>query len=232
MRRGGCCLVAAGATRWRSAIQARKLNYNFRPTLPSALNLAIMSGPYNAEGSSSGLSTAQTMASEPADIPAEGRWKIAIPSNFLILPPAAATLGLVIGMTRGGRIARLRFLAENVHRQPTTYQGWVSWHGLVARAGGSRLIPVLLQQDEKLQDVLPGLPFGRQVRSRLGGSNVRFRVPRGVYGVSAGRSTGQIRRKGRSGGCEPENHLAQGRSGVVGWSSGGYNSWNGCWVDV
>lgn len=48
-----------------------------------------------------------------------------IPPRLLVLPPAALGLGLVIGMSRGGSRARLRFLAENAHRLPTTIQGWV-----------------------------------------------------------------------------------------------------------
>lgn len=48
------------------------------------------------------------------------------PTSFFILPPSAALIGLVIGMSRGGSKARLRFLAENAHRPPTTVQGWVS----------------------------------------------------------------------------------------------------------
>jgi hypothetical protein len=41
------------------------------------------------------------------------------------LPPVAGLIGLGIGMSRGGSRARLRFLAENAHRPPTTYRGWV-----------------------------------------------------------------------------------------------------------
>jgi hypothetical protein len=53
-------------------------------------------------------------------------WNINLPRRMIILPPTALALGLVIGMSRGGSRARLRFLAENAHRQPTTIQGWVS----------------------------------------------------------------------------------------------------------
>lgn len=51
---------------------------------------------------------------------------INLPTNLLIIPPTAAMIGLIIGMSRGGSRARLRFLAENAHRQPRTVQGWVS----------------------------------------------------------------------------------------------------------
>ncbi|GHJ89090.1 hypothetical protein NliqN6_5492 [Naganishia liquefaciens] len=52
------------------------------------------------------------------------RWSVHIPRRLLILPPTAVVLGALIGMSRGGSRARLRFLAENAHRQPTTIQGW------------------------------------------------------------------------------------------------------------
>jgi hypothetical protein len=54
------------------------------------------------------------------------RWSVHIPRRLLILPPTALVLGALIGVSRGGSRARLRFLAENAHRQPTTIQGWVS----------------------------------------------------------------------------------------------------------
>lgn len=54
------------------------------------------------------------------------RIELTIPHNLLVLPASAALVGLVIGMSRGGSRARLRFLAENAHRPPTTIQGWVS----------------------------------------------------------------------------------------------------------
>lgn len=57
--------------------------------------------------------------------PAE-RIDLNIPHNLIVLPASAAFVGLVIGMSRGGSRARLRFLAENAHRPPTTIQGWVS----------------------------------------------------------------------------------------------------------
>lgn len=53
-------------------------------------------------------------------------WLSTLPSSFFIQPVAAAGLGLFIGALRGGRRARLRFLAENMHRQPKTVQGLVS----------------------------------------------------------------------------------------------------------
>jgi hypothetical protein len=53
------------------------------------------------------------------------RIALAVPSSLLVLPPTAALVGMIIGISRGGSRARLRFLAENAHRQPRTVQGWV-----------------------------------------------------------------------------------------------------------
>jgi hypothetical protein len=58
---------------------------------------------------------------EPAHTP-----HISVPSNLIILPSVAGVVGFLLGARRGGAAARLRFLAENAHRQPTTVQGWVS----------------------------------------------------------------------------------------------------------
>lgn len=50
--------------------------------------------------------------------------RLNIPARFYVVPCAAFMVGSVIGLVRGGRTASLRFLAENVHRAPTTVQGW------------------------------------------------------------------------------------------------------------
>lgn len=47
-----------------------------------------------------------------------------VPRRLLLVPGAALAVGLTIGLVRGSRTASLRFLAENVHRPPTTVQGW------------------------------------------------------------------------------------------------------------
>jgi hypothetical protein len=47
-----------------------------------------------------------------------------IPRRFILLPGAAIIFGTTIGLFRGSRRASLRFLAENVHRPPTTVKGW------------------------------------------------------------------------------------------------------------
>jgi hypothetical protein len=49
---------------------------------------------------------------------------LTIPPRLYILPGAAIIVGTVIGLKRGSRRASLQFLAENVHRPPTTLQGW------------------------------------------------------------------------------------------------------------
>lgn len=50
--------------------------------------------------------------------------RLNIPTRFLHVPTTAFVVGSAIGMMRGGRVASLRFLAENAHRPPTTVQGW------------------------------------------------------------------------------------------------------------
>ena len=83
------------------------------------------------------------------------RWSLHVPRRLLILPPTAVVLGAVIGMSRGGTRARLRFLAENAHRQPTTIQGWVSRDSAWPPGSEiSTLFAVFLHQDAELQDIV------------------------------------------------------------------------------
>ncbi|KZT12552.1 uncharacterized protein LAESUDRAFT_718821 [Laetiporus sulphureus 93-53] len=49
---------------------------------------------------------------------------LTIPPRLFILPGSALLLGAMIGLRRGARTAALQFLAENVHRPPTTVRGW------------------------------------------------------------------------------------------------------------
>jgi hypothetical protein len=49
---------------------------------------------------------------------------LTIPPRFYLVPGAAVIVGSAIGLMRGSQTASLRFLAENVHRPPTTVQGW------------------------------------------------------------------------------------------------------------
>jgi hypothetical protein len=50
--------------------------------------------------------------------------RINVPPRYLVLAGAGSVTGLSIGLIRGARAASWRFLAENVHRAPTTVQGW------------------------------------------------------------------------------------------------------------
>jgi hypothetical protein len=50
--------------------------------------------------------------------------RVTIPPRWYQLPGAALGAGAFIGFVRGSRESSLRFLAENVHRPPTTVQGW------------------------------------------------------------------------------------------------------------
>ncbi|RSH81585.1 hypothetical protein EHS25_006207 [Saitozyma podzolica] len=59
-----------------------------------------------------------------APVPARRTIALTVPTSLLVLPASAAIVGMIIGMSRGGSRARLRFLAENAHRPPTTVQGW------------------------------------------------------------------------------------------------------------
>jgi len=81
--------------------------------------------------------------------------RLTIPPRFYLVPGAALVVGSVIGIARGSRAASLRFLAENVHRPPTTVQGWyfynktknyrVLYGGLKgAGAEASRLVAISL----------------------------------------------------------------------------------------
>jgi hypothetical protein len=54
--------------------------------------------------------------------------KLYIPPRFLYIPGAAVTLGIALGLTRGGRRAARQFLAENAHAPPTTVKGWYMYN--------------------------------------------------------------------------------------------------------
>jgi len=44
--------------------------------------------------------------------------------SLMVLPVVCASAGMALGVYRGGRMAGLRFLAENAHRAPRTVKGW------------------------------------------------------------------------------------------------------------
>ncbi|PCH41146.1 hypothetical protein WOLCODRAFT_58832, partial [Wolfiporia cocos MD-104 SS10] len=58
------------------------------------------------------------------DEPPKPQIRVTVPSRWYVLPGAAVLAGSMIGLRRGARTTALRFLAENVHRPPTTVQGW------------------------------------------------------------------------------------------------------------
>jgi len=55
-------------------------------------------------------------------------YAVTIPPRLYTVPLGAVLLGAVIGVNRGGRLASLRFLAENAHRTPKTQKGWYYYH--------------------------------------------------------------------------------------------------------
>lgn len=72
------------------------------------------------------LSSSQSSMStdEQSDVPPKPAVRLTIPERYYMLPGAAIIVGTTIGLFRGSRLASLRFLAENVHRPPTTVKGW------------------------------------------------------------------------------------------------------------
>lgn len=82
------------------------------------------SSPSPAQGAVQGYRYEEDV--EVADNHPQKRYYITVPSTILASTPMAATIGFFLGARRGAVKARLRFLAENAHRQPKTVQGWVS----------------------------------------------------------------------------------------------------------
>ncbi|KAF9468942.1 hypothetical protein BDZ94DRAFT_1244989 [Collybia nuda] len=70
------------------------------------------------------LQGASTNERDELDSPARNAIHLTIPARFYLVPGAAIIVGTAIGLLRGSQKASLRFLAENVHRPPTTVQGW------------------------------------------------------------------------------------------------------------
>ncbi|KAI0347184.1 hypothetical protein BDW22DRAFT_1367558 [Trametopsis cervina] len=126
--------------------------------------------------------------------------RLNIPSRFYLLPGAALLLGTSLGLVRGSRRASLRFLAENVHRPPTTVQGWYFYNktknyrvlmgGLkeagaeAARLGGTAAGWVCLEEGvERLDGKWPGMGVG-EVREVVAGTgtaavfSLAYRLPR------------------------------------------------------
>ncbi|KAF9008706.1 hypothetical protein BDQ17DRAFT_1274823, partial [Cyathus striatus] len=70
------------------------------------------------------MSTRTSPADEGQESAEKWTIRVNVQERFITVPLAGVIVGLAIGMTRGGRGAGLRFLAENVHRPPQTVQGW------------------------------------------------------------------------------------------------------------
>jgi hypothetical protein len=90
---------------------------------PSSNRLHIKDNAQPSSSSSSARPTPPTVLQATED---DSSISLHLPERLLVLPPAAFALGAFVGLSRGGSRARLRFLAENAHRPPTTVQGWVS----------------------------------------------------------------------------------------------------------
>lgn len=107
----------------------QKVLLNFRqPSEPSQANSVIRTFHRLSVMSLSSTPTSPHSNDEPdtSAVPARRTIALTVPTSLLVLPTSAAIVGMIIGMSRGGSRARLRFLAENAHRPPTTVQGWVS----------------------------------------------------------------------------------------------------------
>ncbi|KAJ7095164.1 hypothetical protein B0H15DRAFT_775511 [Mycena belliarum] len=67
-------------------------------------------------------------AAGPSSSAPRKSYSITVPPRMYTVPLGAALLGAVVGVSRGTRLASLRFLAENAHRTPTTQKGWYYYH--------------------------------------------------------------------------------------------------------
>ncbi len=106
-------------------VSAALLTRNMAAPPSSSASSSLPSSSSSSSSSSLSQSTSCTPPTEDR-LATPRRITLAnIPSPLLTLPPVAALIGATIGMSRGGSRARLRFLAENAHRQPRTVQGWV-----------------------------------------------------------------------------------------------------------
>lgn len=54
--------------------------------------------------------------------------KFYLPPRMLYVPGVAITVGIALGLTRGGRKAAMQFLAENAHKAPKTVKGWYEYN--------------------------------------------------------------------------------------------------------
>lgn len=56
------------------------------------------------------------------------RLSMPFPIRVMVYTGIGALTGVMLGTSRGGKMAGLRFRAENAHRQPTTTTGWYLYH--------------------------------------------------------------------------------------------------------
>lgn len=70
------------------------------------------------------VTSAQNDEQVDLEAPTKNVIRLNIPPRFYLVPGAAIIVGSAIGIMRGSQRASLSFLAENVHRPPTTVQGW------------------------------------------------------------------------------------------------------------
>ncbi|KAI9752632.1 MAG: hypothetical protein M1815_000396 [Lichina confinis] len=56
------------------------------------------------------------------------RLSIPFPIRVMVYTGIGSLTGVMLGMSRGGKMAGLRFRAENAHRQPSTTTGWYLYH--------------------------------------------------------------------------------------------------------
>ncbi|EKM80494.1 hypothetical protein AGABI1DRAFT_113661 [Agaricus bisporus var. burnettii JB137-S8] len=70
------------------------------------------------------MERARTMSQDSSEQETKRVIRLDIPPRVFYVTGTAVAVGTVIGGVRGGRLAGMQFLAENVHRPPTTVQGW------------------------------------------------------------------------------------------------------------
>ena len=58
----------------------------------------------------------------------DNRLSLTIEDRGLLAAMGGFTAGAILGVSNGGKMAALRFRAENAHRMPTTSTGWYQYH--------------------------------------------------------------------------------------------------------
>lgn len=120
------------------------------------------------------MSSAPAAPSPSPDAPRQIR--LSIPARYYLLPGTAVLVGTTLGLLRGSRAARLRFLAENAHRTPTTVRGWYFYN----KTKNYRVMMAGLK--------MAGLDAGRLAASALGWVAVEEGMAR--VGLEGGKEVG------------------------------------------